>query len=52
MFCGGLLPDDVSNVRDTKAAATEAQRLAAEQIDAGFGFVALGVWGAALAAVF
>jgi signal transduction histidine kinase/CheY-like chemotaxis protein len=46
------LPDYKSNAENTKAAASEAQRLAVEQIDAVFGFVTLGVWGAALAAVF
>jgi two-component system, sensor histidine kinase len=46
------LPDYKSNVENTKVAASEAQRLAVEQIDALFGFVTLGVWGAALTAVF
>jgi signal transduction histidine kinase/CheY-like chemotaxis protein len=45
------LPDYENKVRNTKAAATEAQRLAVEQIDALFGFITLGVWGAALSAV-
>jgi signal transduction histidine kinase/CheY-like chemotaxis protein len=46
------LPDFENNVRNTKGTATEAQRLAVEQIDALFGFVTLGVWAAALTAVF
>jgi two-component system, sensor histidine kinase len=46
------LPDHNNNAGNTKAAASEAQRLAVEQIDALFGFVTLGVWGAALTAVF
>jgi two-component system, sensor histidine kinase len=46
------LPDDKYNPENTKATASEAQRLAVEQIDALFGFVTLGVWGAALTAVF
>jgi two-component system, sensor histidine kinase len=45
------LLDHKNNVQNTKAAATEAQRLAVEQIDALFGFITLGVWGAALSAV-
>jgi len=46
------LPDHKNNAENTKVAASEAQRLAVEQIDALFGFVTLGVWGAALTAVF
>jgi two-component system, sensor histidine kinase len=46
------LPDYKSNVEIAKAAASEAQRIAVEQMDALFGFVTLGVWGAALTAVF
>jgi two-component system, sensor histidine kinase len=46
------LPDHNNNAGNTKVAASEAQRLAVEQIDALFGFVTLGVWGAALTAVF
>jgi signal transduction histidine kinase/CheY-like chemotaxis protein len=46
-----LLPDYENKVRNTKSAATEAQRIAVEQIDALFGFITLGVWGAALSAV-
>jgi two-component system, sensor histidine kinase len=46
------LPDYKSNVENIKATASEAQRLAVEQIDALFGFLTLGVWAAALTAVF
>jgi hypothetical protein len=46
------LPDYKNDAANTKAAASEAQRLAVEQIDALFGFVTLGVWAAALTAVF
>jgi signal transduction histidine kinase/CheY-like chemotaxis protein len=46
------LADYKNSIENTKAAASEAQRLAVEQIDALFGFVTLGVWGAALTAVF
>jgi two-component system, sensor histidine kinase len=46
------LPDHKTNAENTKVAASEAQRLAVEQIDALFGFVTLGVWAAALTAVF
>jgi signal transduction histidine kinase/CheY-like chemotaxis protein len=46
------LPDQTKTAENTKAAANEAQRLAVEQVDALFGFVILGVWGAALAAAF
>jgi two-component system, sensor histidine kinase len=45
------LPDHTNNAENAKAAANEAQRLAVEQIDALFGFVTIGVWGAALSAV-
>jgi two-component system, sensor histidine kinase len=45
------LPDYKSNAENARVAASEAQRLAVEQIDALFGFVTLGVWGAALSAV-
>jgi hypothetical protein len=45
------LPDYQNNAENAKAAASEAQPLAVEQIDAVFGFVRLGVWGAALSAV-
>jgi two-component system, sensor histidine kinase len=45
------LPDHANNAGNAKVAANEAQRLAVEQIDALFGFVTLGVWGAALTAV-
>lgn len=46
------MPDHNNNAGNTKATASEAQRLAVEQMDALFGFVTLGVWGAALTAVF
>jgi signal transduction histidine kinase len=46
------LPDYQNNGENAKVAASEAQRLAVEQMDALFGFVTLGVWGAALTAVF
>jgi two-component system, sensor histidine kinase len=46
------LPGYQNNAENTKATASEAQRLAVEQIDALFGFVTLGVWAAALTAVF
>jgi two-component system, sensor histidine kinase len=46
------LADYKSNAENTGAAASEAQRVAVEQIDALFGFVTLGVWGAALTAIF
>jgi len=46
------LPDRANNAKNTRVAASEAQRLAVEQIDALFGFVTLGVWAAALTAVF
>jgi signal transduction histidine kinase/CheY-like chemotaxis protein len=46
------LPDYKTSIENTKVAASEAQRLAVEQIDALFGFVTLGVWGAASTAVF
>jgi signal transduction histidine kinase/CheY-like chemotaxis protein len=46
------LPDHKNNAENTKAAASEAQRIAVEQIDALFGFLTLGVWAAALTAVF
>jgi two-component system, sensor histidine kinase len=46
------LPDYKTSAENTMATAGEAQRLAVEQIDALFGFVTLGVWGAALTAVF
>jgi hypothetical protein len=46
------LPDHQNNAENAKVAASEAQRLAVEQIDALFGFVTLGVWAAALTAVF
>lgn len=45
------LPDFKNSIENTKAAANEAQRVAVEQIDALFGFITLGVWGAALSAV-
>jgi two-component system, sensor histidine kinase len=45
------LPDYKNSIENTKVAASEAQRLAVEQIDALFGFVTLGVWGAASTAV-
>jgi two-component system, sensor histidine kinase len=46
------LPEHKTSAENTKATASEAQRLAVEQIDALFGFVTLGVWAAALTAVF
>jgi signal transduction histidine kinase/CheY-like chemotaxis protein len=46
------LPDYKSHVENNKATASEAQRLAVEQIDALFGFLTLGVWAAALTAIF
>jgi two-component system, sensor histidine kinase len=46
------LPDYKNSTEKTKVAASGAQRLAVEQIDALFGFVTLGVWGAASTAVF
>jgi signal transduction histidine kinase/CheY-like chemotaxis protein len=47
-----FLPDYKNSIENAKVAASEAQRLAVEQIDALFGFVMLGVCGAALTAVF
>ena len=46
------MPDHQNSTENAKVAASEAQRLAVEQIDALFGFVTLGVWAAALTAVF
>jgi two-component system, sensor histidine kinase len=46
------LPDHANSAENAKVAASEAQRLAVEQIDALFGFLTLGVWAAALTAVF
>jgi signal transduction histidine kinase/CheY-like chemotaxis protein len=46
------LTDYKTSTENTKVAASEAQRLAAEQIDAVFGFVTLGVCAAAFTAVF
>nr|WP_174248162.1 hypothetical protein [Bradyrhizobium sp. S69] len=41
-----------NNAKNAEVAVSEAQRLAVEQIDALFGFVTLGVWGAGLSAAF
>ena len=46
------MPDHANNAENAEVAVSEAQRLAVEQIDALFGFVTLGVWAAALTAVF
>lgn len=46
------MPDYEKRAVSTEGTATEAQRLSVEQVDAVFSFVTLGVWGAALTAVF